>query len=67
MAPFVDPRRPFRLLHLDLLVLLGFGVSEYFFNKGNVDVSVPLVYPLLVYLWSGWRWRDSGRARAASA
>ena len=50
VAPFVDPRRPFRLLHLDLLVLLAFGVSEYFFNKGNVDVSVPLVYPLLVYL-----------------
>ena len=28
----------------------AFGVSEYFFNKGNVDVSVPLVYPLLGYL-----------------
>ena len=50
LLPFVDPRRPFRLLHLDLLVLLGFGVSEYFFNKGNVNASVPLVYPLLVYL-----------------
>ena len=23
LAPFVDPRRPFRMLHLDLLVLLG--------------------------------------------
>ena len=51
VAPFVDPRRPFRLVHLDLLVLLGFGVSELYFNKGNVDVSVPLVYPLLVYLF----------------
>ncbi|MBN1530235.1 MAG: DUF2029 domain-containing protein [Thermoleophilaceae bacterium] len=50
LAPFVDPRRPFRLVHLDLLVLLGFGVSQYFFNKGNVDVSVPLTYPLLGYL-----------------
>ena len=28
----------------------AFGVSEYFFNKGNVSVSVPLVYPLLGYL-----------------
>ena len=27
LAPFIDPRRPFRLLHLDLLVLLGLGVS----------------------------------------
>jgi Glycosyltransferase family 87 len=50
LAPFLDPRRPFRLVHLDLLVLLAFGVSEYFFNKGNVNVSVPLVYPLLAYL-----------------
>ncbi|HEU0024943.1 MAG TPA: glycosyltransferase family 87 protein [Thermoleophilaceae bacterium] len=50
VAPFVDPRRPFRLLHLDLIVLLGFGVSQYFFNKGDVHTSVPLVYPLLAYL-----------------
>jgi hypothetical protein len=50
LAPFVDPRRPFRLLHLDLLVLLGFGVSHVFFNAARVDVSVPLVYPVLGYL-----------------
>ena len=45
LAPFVDLRRPFRLLHLDLLVLLGFGVSHVFFNRGEIGVSVPLVYP----------------------
>ncbi|HEX2233731.1 MAG TPA: hypothetical protein VHG69_10245, partial [Thermoleophilaceae bacterium] len=50
VAPFVDPRRPFRLLHLDLLVLLAFGVSQIFFNRGEVEISVPLVYPLLGYL-----------------
>ena len=50
LAPFVDPRRPFRLLHLDLLVLLGFGVSHVFFNRGEIGVSVPLVYPVLLYL-----------------
>ncbi len=49
-APFVDPRRPLRLLHLDLVVLLGFGVSQLYFNRGEIDVSVPLVYPLLAYL-----------------
>ena len=50
LAPFVDPRRPFRILHLDLLVLLGFGVSHVFFNRGEIDTSVPLVYPVLLYL-----------------
>ena len=50
LAPFVDPRRPFRLLHLDLLVLLSFGISQYFFIRGNVAVSVPLVYPIMGYL-----------------
>ena len=49
-APFVDFRRPLRLLHLDLLVLLGFGASHVFFNRGEIDVSVPLVYPVLLYL-----------------
>jgi hypothetical protein len=50
LAPFVDLRRPFRLLHLDLLVLLAFGASHVFFNRGEIGVSVPLVYPVLVYL-----------------
>ncbi len=50
LAPFFDPRRPFRLLHLDLLVLLGFSVSHVFFNRGEIGASVPLVYPVLLYL-----------------
>ena len=50
VAPFFDPRRPFRMLHLDLLVLVaGFGVSHFFFNKGEIGTSVPLVYPVLAY------------------
>jgi surface antigen len=48
--PFFDWRRPFRLLHLDLLVLLSFSLSHVFFNKGDIDASVPLVYPPLAYL-----------------
>ncbi|MEA2366525.1 MAG: hypothetical protein QOI32_2037, partial [Thermoleophilaceae bacterium] len=50
LAPFVDVRRPCRLLHLDLLVLLAFGLSHYFFNRGEIGVSVPLAYPVLLYL-----------------
>ncbi|HEV7845119.1 MAG TPA: glycosyltransferase 87 family protein [Thermoleophilaceae bacterium] len=50
LAPFVDVRRPFRLLHLDLLVLLAFGVSQLFFNRGEIGVSAPLAYPVLLYL-----------------
>ncbi len=50
LLPFLDFRRPLRLLHLDLLVLLGFGASHVFFNRGEIGVSVPLVYPVLAYL-----------------
>ncbi len=50
LAPFFDPRRPRRLLHLDLLVLLAFGLSQLFFTRGDVYTSVPLVYPVLAYL-----------------
>ncbi len=63
LVPFIDPRRPFRLLHLDLLVLLGLGVSLLFFNRGEITTSVPLTYPVLGYillrmLWVGVRPRD---------
>jgi Glycosyltransferase family 87 len=50
LLPFLDFRRPFRLLHLDLLVLLAFGASHYFFNRGEIGVSAPLAYPVLLYL-----------------
>ena len=48
-APFFDWRRPLRLLHLDLLVLLGLGVSLYFFNRAEITASVALTYPVLGY------------------
>jgi hypothetical protein len=51
VLPFFDPKCPFRLLHLDLLVLLSFSVSQFFFNKGEIVWSVPLVYPVLGYLF----------------
>ncbi len=64
VAPFVTPRRPLRMLHLDLLALLAFGVSLAFFNDAQIGASVPLVYPLLAYLlarmlWIGLRRREA--------
>jgi Glycosyltransferase family 87 len=50
IAPFFDFRRPLRLLHLDLLMLLSFSVSLAFFNHAHIYASVPLVYPPLLYL-----------------
>jgi hypothetical protein len=56
-----DWRRPLRVAHLDLLVIVvGFGLSHFFFNRGDIGVSVPLAYPPLLYLlarmlWAGFR------------
>ncbi len=55
-----DWRKPRRIAHLDLLVLLSFGVSQIFFDSGDVGVSAPLAYPPLLYLlgrmlWVGFR------------
>jgi hypothetical protein len=60
-----DWRRPRRVANLDLLVLLGFGISHIWFNRGEIGVSVPLQYPPLLYLlarslWIGFRGRGEG-------
>ncbi|HWM54414.1 MAG TPA: hypothetical protein VNO20_03395 [Solirubrobacterales bacterium] len=61
----VDWRRLWRVANLDLLVLLAFGISHFFFNRGEIDASVPLQYPPLLYflgrgLWIGFRGRGEG-------
>jgi len=63
LIPFFDPRRPFRLLHLDLLMLLGLGVSLFFYNRAQITASVVLTYPVLLYvfgrmLWAGFLPRE---------
>ncbi len=50
VAPFLPWRSRLSLLHLDLLVLLGFSISLAFFNHGEIGLSTPLVYPFLIYL-----------------
>jgi hypothetical protein len=61
-----DFRRLLSWRNLDLLVLVSFSVSLWFFNHGNVFASMPLAYPPLVYLlarcvWIGAR-GSAGRA-----
>jgi hypothetical protein len=65
----IDWRRPLSVRTLDLLVLLSFSVSLWFFNRGDVFTSMPLVYPAFAYLlarmvWIGLRGR-SPSTRAA--
>ncbi len=50
VAPFVPWRRRPSLLLLDLVMLVGFSISLAFFNHGDIGLSVPLVYPFLIYL-----------------
>jgi hypothetical protein len=55
-----DLRRPLSMRTFDLLVLLSFGVSLAFFNRGEVFQSAALAVPPLVYLavrtaWIGFR------------
>jgi hypothetical protein len=38
------------LVHLDLLMLLGLSISLALFNHANLGLSVPLLYPFLLYL-----------------
>jgi hypothetical protein len=63
-----DFRRVFSVRNLDLLALVSFTVSLWYFNKGHVFTSVPLAYPPLAYLlgrmvWSGWRGRGGVESR----
>ena len=67
-----DLRRPLSLHSLDLAVLLSFGISLAFFNRGEVFRSAALAVPPLAYLlfrtaWIGLRSQARprpGRSRA---
>ena len=61
-----DLRRPLSVRNLDLLVLLSFSVSLWFFNRGDIFTSVPLAYPPMLYLLGRMVWiRVARRARCA--
>ena len=48
--PFIQIRRPLSLINLDIAVLLSFSISLFYFNRGDIFTSIPLVYPPLIYL-----------------
>jgi hypothetical protein len=64
VVPFLDPRRPLRVRHLDLLMLCSFSVSLAFFNHAKLGASVPLAYPPLLYLLGRLTWVGLRRAPA---
>ena len=56
LAGLVDWRRPLGLRTLDLVALLSFSVSLWFFNDGDVFTSMALAYPPLLYLLARMTW-----------
>lgn len=65
LAPFYDPRRPYRLLHLDLAAIALLGISVFLFNRAEITASVLASLPVLAYvvvrsLWLGLRGARSG-------
>ena len=56
LVGLADLRRPLSLRNLDLLALLSFSVSLWYFNHGRIFTSVPLVYPGLAYLLGRMIW-----------
>jgi hypothetical protein len=63
----LDFRRLRSIRNLDLLVLLSFSVSLWFFNRGEIFTSVPLAYVPLLYLLVRMVWSTRrGPARAGA-
>jgi hypothetical protein len=64
LAGLMDFRRPLSVRNLDLLMLLSPTIALWFFNHGNVFASVPLFYPVLLWvvargIWIGATGRGS--------
>ena len=64
-VPFVDRRRPLRALHLDCLVLAGFGVPFALLSARHVTGATWVLAGLLAYLLVRALRIGSGRSRLA--
>jgi hypothetical protein len=60
-------RRPLSWRNLDLVALLFFSASLWYFNEGDIFTSVPLAYPPMLYLIGRLIWIGSGRARSTGS
>jgi hypothetical protein len=56
LVGLADFRRLLSVRNLDLLVLLSFTASLFYFNRGQVFTAMPLVYPPLLYLLARMVW-----------
>jgi hypothetical protein len=63
LAPFLDFRRPWRVRNLDLLALVSLGISLAYFNDAQIERSVPLAYPPLLYVLGRMLWIGLRRGR----
>ena len=52
----IDWRRPFSLRTLDLLMMLSFSTSLWYFNRGDIFTAMPLAYPGLFWLLGRCFW-----------
>jgi hypothetical protein len=50
LAGLADWRRLLSVRNVDLVALLSFSVSLWFFNRGHIFAAMPLVYPALAWL-----------------
>ena len=71
LIPLLCIRRLVSWMTLDLLVLLSFGVSLIWFNRGEIFTSTPLAYPPMLYLaarltWIGLRSRPAAASAPAT-
>jgi hypothetical protein len=56
----VDWRRVLSIRNADLLALLSFSVSLWFFNRGDIFTAMPLVYPPMLWLLLRCMWIARG-------
>jgi hypothetical protein len=63
LIPFLDPRRLWRMRHLDALVLLSFLVSYLLFDHAKLVPAVWMAYPPMLYLLARMLWIGARRAK----